>query len=87
MSPVLVDAREQKRDGPPMVGGSGEDRYILAGPDIEGYAKAPTELRLRERQPWVSDHDQANALALRLQFEPDQKGLSDGTRQREIDRQ
>jgi Zn-dependent peptidase ImmA (M78 family) len=87
LSPVLEDARRQKREGPPLVGGGGEDRYVLSGPAAQTEAKNLAEVHLLETRPWVANDDPASALALKLQFEPAEKGLSGGTRQREIQQQ
>ena len=87
LSPVLVDAREQKRDGPPLVGGSGEDRYYLSGPAVEDSAQGSSKFRLHETRPWVASDPDAAALALKMQFETFKDGLTAGTRAREIRRQ
>lgn len=87
LSPVLVDARQQKRDGVPLIGGGGEDQYFLSGPAAEGETKNVAQIHLRETRPWMTDDNPASELALKLQFEPTEKGLSEGTRQREIQQQ
>ncbi len=87
LSPVLVDAREHRRDGPPLVGGGGEDRYYLSGPAVEDPAQGSSEFRLHETRPWVANDTDASALALKMQFETIEDGLTDGTRAREIRQQ
>ena len=84
LAPVLVDAREQRRQGPPMVGGGGEDRYLLSGPAVEKPGRGGAEFHMRETRPWVADDASAAALALKMQFEAVEEGLSDSTRVREI---
>ncbi len=84
LSPGLVDAREQKREGPPLVGGGGEDRYFLSGPAVEKPGRRGSEFHLRESRPWVPDDAAATALALKMQFEAVEEGLSDSTRLREL---
>jgi Zn-dependent peptidase ImmA (M78 family) len=84
VSPVLVDARAQKREGPPLVGGGGEDRYFLAGPAAEQQGGRVSEFHLRETRPWVADDAPATELALKMKFEAVEEGLSDSTRLREI---
>lgn len=87
LSPVLVDAREQKRDLPPLVGGGGEDQYYLSGPALEHPSQRSSEFRLRETRPWVANEADASALALKMQFEMIKDGLSEGTRARELRQQ
>ena len=84
LAPVLVDAREQKRQGPPLVGSGGEDRYYLSGPGVEKIRRGGSEIHLRETRPWVADDAAAMELALKMQFEAVEEGLSDSTRSREI---
>lgn len=84
LSPVLVDARQQQRVGPPLVGAGGEDQYLLSGPAAELDAKNVAKIHLLETRPWMTDDDPTSELALRLQFELTEKGLSQGTRLREI---
>jgi Zn-dependent peptidase ImmA (M78 family) len=84
LSPVLVDARQQKREGPPLVGAGGEDQYLLSGPAAELDAKNVAKIHLLETRPWMTNDDPTSELALRLQFELTEKGLSQGTRLREI---
>lgn len=84
LNPVLVDARQQKREGPPLIGSGGEDQYFLSGPATVHESKNVAKINLREARPWMAEDDSASELALRLQFEPTEIGLSDGTREREI---
>ena len=84
LSPVLVDARQQEREGPPLVGAGGEDQYLLSAPVAELDPKNVAKLHLRETRPWMADDAPTSELALRLQFELTEKGLSQGTRLREI---
>ena len=85
LSPVLVDAREQKREGRPLVGGGGgDDRYFLSGPAVKKQGGGFSEFHLREARPWVADDVAATELALKMQFEAVEEGLSDSTRLREI---
>lgn len=84
LSPVLVDAREQKRQWPPSVGDGGEDRYFLSGPAVEQPGRGSSEFHLRETHPWVPDEGPAAELALKMQFEAVEEGLSNSTRMREI---
>jgi Zn-dependent peptidase ImmA (M78 family) len=87
LSPVLVDARERKRPEQPLVGGSGQDRYLLSAPTGAGRLPAEAQIQFREAQPWQAQDDVDSDLALKMQFESIEKGLSDGTRQREIQAQ
>jgi len=87
LSPVLVDARQQKREGPPLIGSGGEDQYFLSGSAAERESKNVAKIHLRETRPWMAEDDPASELALKLQFEPTESGLSEGTREREIKQQ
>jgi len=85
LSPALVDSRQQKRTEPPLVGGSGEDSYLLAGPNGANQVSTKTQIHLRETRPWLADDDPASELALKMQFELAELGLTEGTRRREIE--
>jgi Zn-dependent peptidase ImmA (M78 family) len=85
LSPVLVDARQQKRTEPPLVGGSGEDSYLLSGPTGDVSAATKAEIHLRETRPWLPGDDPTSELALKMQFEVTEPGLTEGTRRREIE--
>jgi len=87
LSPVLVDARQQERSEPPLIGGNTEDRYLLSGPVGKERTASGAQIQLRETQPWVADDVPSAELALKMQFEATEKGLSEGTRQREIRQQ
>jgi hypothetical protein len=85
LRPVLVDARTQKRSEPPLVGGSGEDSYLLARPTGATQVGAKAQIHLRETRPWLPGDDPASELALKVQFEIAELGLTEGTRRREIE--
>lgn len=86
LKPVTIDGRQKpQRQGPPRVGGGGKDLYVLdhhyANPAQQGRTKA----RLQESQPWGRAEQPHNQLALSMEFEQLELGLSAGTRAREVD--
>jgi Zn-dependent peptidase ImmA (M78 family) len=88
LSPVTIDARQQPpRSGPPLVGGATHDRYLLNHSAGESVSPGRKQAHLQESQPWdgnIAPHDQ---VVLPIEFEQIERGLSGGTRTREVDLQ
>jgi Zn-dependent peptidase ImmA (M78 family) len=88
LSPVLIDARKQKREQePPLVGGGGETQYLLSTLETHRAPREAKQIRLQETRPWDSEEKAAAELALRMEFESTENGLSDGTRKQGIQEQ
>lgn len=86
LKPVTVDARQKPdRKRPPRVGGEGQDLYLLDQHFEDPVQRGRTNARLQESQPWSNERKPHNEVALAMEFEKLELGLSDGTRAREVD--
>ena len=86
LKPVTIDARQKPaRTGPPRVGGEAHDLYTLEHRFDDPAQHGRTSAKLQESQPWSLPGDAHGQLALNLEFERLELGLSAGTRTREVD--
>lgn len=85
LKPVTVDIHSNPaRRGPPRVGGSASDLYLLNHADGEASSNERTSAHLLEGQPWDGDSPPNNQVALAMEFEHFSIGLSKGTKAREV---
>ncbi|RYG38381.1 MAG: ImmA/IrrE family metallo-endopeptidase [Burkholderiales bacterium] len=86
LKPVTIDARQKpQRNGPPRVGGEAEDLYVLDYHFEDPEQRGRTTAQLQESQPWNKATEAHSQVAMAMEFEKLELGLSAGTRAREVE--